>query len=244
MKKTRLLVLPLMSLLLTSCGTTIKGSDVPDLKKDPGHLLKLEVTEKISGNSDIIEDMGSVPTDVKLSYECYTNFVKMESKGKVDGENQNSLMYVMLKNNVTYVLGDTNGEKTKEETPDPTGLGFKAGSAFVSAAVSGFVMGAVSMHTMMKEVDNLQKASPDSIYELKRFVNTYTLSFTEIDDDMTLDVVIKLTIKNDYFTALEATTIATRDNKKATEKTSAKYTYAEEIVSYSESKMPKPADFA
>ncbi len=245
MKKTSLLVLPLAALLLTSCATTIKGSDMPELTKNPGYIVKLVMSSTISGDNDLIKEAGGEKGNQEIGIEIYSNFIKLSEKSKVDGKNESTTAYVMLKNEVTYILNDENGKKSKQETPDPTGLGFAAGSAFIVAMAKSLLSPALALYSVMSNYQEPKESDSGNESSLKRLGNVYILNEVETGKDgIKEDNVAKLTIKNDYFSALEVTSVLSKDGKKATNKASFKYTFGSEKQSYSESKMPNPESYA
>lgn len=240
MKKTKLLVLPLMALLLSSCATAIKGSDMPELVKDPGHLLKLTITGATSGDHEVISSMNNPFANLQLSVEFYSNFVKLTSMDKEGEKTVSVTKYVMRKDDKVYTLSDENGKKSKIELSDSTGFVFETTSNGILLTMSMYILPALTLYTQMTMVNG----ESDSDNTLKRSGDVYTLSHSGKEGAYTAEAVGKLTIKNDYVSAYEMSSSMSKDDKKATYKLSAKYTFGKELSSYSESKMPNPANFA
>lgn len=241
MKITKLLVLPLMGLILSSCSTPIKGGDMPKLTDDPGHLLNLTMSSSISGDKEIIDDMYRLFNYEEMKIEVYSNFAMSVQKRRSGGDIEQTIKYMMLKNNTIYSLFDGFGRKTKmSETYDPSVTALDFGLLeLVSSDGDIFVNQAKIIYNQMSEFGGADAF----VAKLNRSGEVYTYSFKNYVGDYDYETVYKLTIKNNYFTDLEMLKIMSKGNKSATDKVSVSFKYGTKLESYPEAKMPDPTEY-
>ncbi len=240
MKRSKLIIFPLVTLLLSGCAMNIKSSEIPELIENPGNLLKMTSTSKASGDKDILAAWHLEKSESETTFEFYTNYLKITAKATEGNDTLKATTHIMYKDKVTYVLTDRNNKKSNEETSDPLKVIFKSNEAQYKMLASAQTFIADSIYYRMGMIDEDQTVDK---YTLTRSINTYILKFESIQDEYTVETHSKLTLKNDYYSSFEVTFKYSKDKKSAEQKLSGKVTYAAEERTFSEANMPNPDKF-
>ncbi len=245
MKKSKLLVLPLVAVLLSSCATSIKSSEIPELSKEPGYVLKMISTSSVSGDKDIMASFSLEKAKSKFSVDFYTNYIKASDNSSDEDGSEKVLNYVMFKNNVTYSLTEKDGTKSKTEVTDPLEIAFKAALLLYKTPVTaGLALASLSYERMRNIDETAQLDKTINEYTLTRAINTYTLTIVRNEDGYEIQSVTKITFKNDYFSSFEVSSKISKDKKSATNKSNFKFTFGAEERTFDESKMPDLTKYA
>lgn len=243
MKKISLLLLPVAAILLTACQKLIKGSEMPQLREDPGHLMRIVYSTERDGDADFLEERGLLKEEGEATYENYTNYIKTYYKSKVENEVDESFKYHIYKDSTYYYLEDNNGER-KKAIIDAEGIEFgridPSGNTFDMFLVSQ----AQYFHTLMANYDN----PADFNYfrdnaKLTRSGSTYTLTSSLEASGIKHEYSHKLTIENNYFTHFELYHTMFKGKLKISEQTSVDFTYVAAASAYPEEKMPNLGDY-
>lgn len=245
MKKVKLLVFPLIGLLLSSCASTIKGSEMPELSENPGYLLKSSTKITGSGDEELLNDTSFSQGTAEVTFEFYTNFVKVETKYNLKISKMTLINYYMLKDGVFYSLEDRDGVKSKTEENDPAGTYFENNAKAVMNSGNLGLSSARQIYQQMANIEQLNKeADEGETFKLKQLGYIYTLKTTMNNEYGVYNMTYKLKIKNNYFKYLEFVGNVSVDNKKIEAKAAYNFTFGAEKQAYDISKMPNPADYA
>lgn len=244
MKNSNLLIFPLMVLLLNGCAMKIKSSELPELSEEPGYLLEVTSQTTVSGDEEIMKPFHLKKGKREEASEFYSNYIKMTTKIDNNSGKENTVTYLMYKNDVTYLLNDNNGVKSKSEADDPEQISFKLSALMFQQFAANALSYAQAIYGQMRTIEETANDPALERYTLTRTINTYALKVFGHEGEHSIEGVMKFTIKNNYFSSVDVSSKISKDKKSATTKGSYKFTFGAEERRFAEAKMPNPANFA